>query len=102
MDLGIIMGKVRPNYIKNNCDIIYKAYPNLITTDFESNKELLRNITDIESKKLLNRMAGYLVNQKVKESKNLIPPKKEKKIKSRKKKKHKCKNNARGRRKKRI
>jgi len=81
------MGKIRPDYIKNNCNEIYNIYSDQITTNFETNKELLIKITDIKSKKLRNRMAGYLVNLKKKEGRIIIPPKKEKKARTKKERK---------------
>ena len=81
------MGKIRPDYIKNNCMEIYKLYPEQVSTDFETNKELLTKISDVKSKKLRNRMAGFLVTLKKKEGRITIPPKKEKKARNKKEKK---------------
>lgn len=36
-------------------------YPDSFTTDFETNKRLVEQFTDVESKKVRNRIAGYLV-----------------------------------------
>jgi len=81
------MGKVRADYIKNNCKEIYHYYSNEVTTDFESNKQLLMKVTDVKNKRLKNRMAGYLVIIKKKEGRIIIPPKKEKKARTKKERK---------------
>ena len=55
------MGKVRPNYIKNAGEEFMKLYSDIVTTDFEINKELVDEYTDVSSKILRNRLAGYLI-----------------------------------------
>ncbi len=39
-----------------------ETYGNLIEDDFEKNKELLDQILNVQSKKLRNRIAGYLTS----------------------------------------
>ena len=70
------MGKVRPNYIKNISKEIMKSYSDRVTTDFQLNKYLVEEVTDIESKSLLNRISGHLVTLKRKEHESILPPKK--------------------------
>lgn len=36
-------------------------YPDEFTVDFETNKRLVEQYTDVESKKVRNRIAGYIV-----------------------------------------
>ncbi len=36
-------------------------YPDEFTIDFETNKRLVEQYTDVESKKVRNRIAGYIV-----------------------------------------
>ena len=38
-----------------------QLYPDTFTDDFETNKRLVEQLTDIETKKVRNRVAGYLV-----------------------------------------
>jgi len=54
------MGKVRPSYIKSTARKLIEAYPDKFTTDFETNKNLVKELTNIESKKVKNRIAGYI------------------------------------------
>ncbi|MGQ4871634.1 MAG: 30S ribosomal protein S17e [Candidatus Thorarchaeota archaeon] len=55
------MGSIRPRYIKNAARALLQHYPDEFTTDFETNKRLVEQYTDVESKKVRNRIAGYLV-----------------------------------------
>jgi small subunit ribosomal protein S17e len=36
-------------------------YPDTFTDDFETNKRLVEQLTDVKTKKVRNRIAGYLV-----------------------------------------
>jgi len=78
------MGKIRPDHIKNAGNKIIRRYANRVSTDFQENKELLEEVTDISSKRLRNRLAGYLVGEKRKEGRIINPPKKMRKIRSKK------------------
>ncbi len=55
------MGKVRPTYVKRLAWQIMEKYGSLVTDNFEENKKLLKELTDVKSKKLRNKVAGYLV-----------------------------------------
>ncbi len=55
------MGSVRPSYIKNAAKNLIALYPDTFTDDFESNKRLVEQLTDVKAKKVRNRIAGYLV-----------------------------------------
>ncbi|MFQ5833806.1 MAG: 30S ribosomal protein S17e [Candidatus Thorarchaeota archaeon] len=55
------MGSVRPGFIKNAARSLIQLYPDSFTDDFETNKRLVEQLTDIETKKVRNRVAGYLV-----------------------------------------
>ena len=55
------MGSVRPRYIKNAAKNLLALYPDTFTDDFETNKRLVEQFTDNDSKKVRNRIAGYLV-----------------------------------------
>ncbi len=54
------MGSIRPSYIKNASRILLQYYDEF-TTDFETNKRLVEQFTDVTSKKVRNRIAGYCV-----------------------------------------
>jgi small subunit ribosomal protein S17e len=55
------LGSVRPSYIKNAAKNLIALYPDTFTDDFESNKRLVEQLTDVKAKKVRNRVAGYLV-----------------------------------------
>jgi len=56
------MGKIRPSHIKRISKKILETYGNLIEDDFEKNKALLEQILKLQSKKIRNRIAGYLTS----------------------------------------
>ncbi|MBC7120082.1 MAG: 30S ribosomal protein S17e [Candidatus Methanosuratus sp.] len=61
------MGKVRIGKVKGiSSELVFK-YGNVFTTDFEENKKLVQQYTDITSKRLKNRVAGYITRLKVNE-----------------------------------
>jgi small subunit ribosomal protein S17e len=55
------LGSIRPGYIKNAAKILLRDYPDDFTVDFETNKRLVEQFTDVSSKTVRNRIAGYLV-----------------------------------------
>jgi small subunit ribosomal protein S17e len=58
------MGKVRTKPIKKIAKELVKAYPEKFTTDFETNKKVLQEIVNSKTKKLRNRIAGYITRLK--------------------------------------
>ena len=55
------MGNIRPNYIKSLADQLLEEQGDVFTTDFARNKENVTKYTNIESKVIRNRVAGYIV-----------------------------------------
>ena len=53
------MGKVRTEQVKRVARELLERYEGKFTTDFETNKKLVDALTNISSKKLRNRVAGY-------------------------------------------
>ena len=53
------MGKVRTEQVKRIARELLDEYPGKFTIDFENNKKLVDALTNISSKKLRNRVAGY-------------------------------------------
>jgi small subunit ribosomal protein S17e len=68
VDCGELLGKVRIGKVKSVSNELVDKYGDVFTTDFETNKKLVYQYTDIQSKHLDNRVAGYvtrlLINQK--------------------------------------
>ncbi len=54
------MGSIRPTYIKRVAVEIVKKHQDLVSDDFQANKELVDRITDVSTKKMRNRIAGYI------------------------------------------
>lgn len=55
------MGNIRPNYIKSLATQLLEEQGDIFTTDFTRNKENVTRYTNIESKVIRNRVAGYIV-----------------------------------------
>jgi small subunit ribosomal protein S17e len=55
------MGKVRSILIKNVSKELILKYPDVFTNDFDKNKKLLDKYLDVDSKRLRNRISGYIV-----------------------------------------
>ncbi|MFB6242131.1 MAG: 30S ribosomal protein S17e [Candidatus Nanosalina sp.] len=55
------MSKVRQTYIKRLAQDLVDAAPDRFSEDFEENKQELKETEEFESKKLRNRVAGYIV-----------------------------------------
>jgi small subunit ribosomal protein S17e len=56
------VGQVRTLHIKNLAKTFVEKYPDRFTKNFEKNKEELDKIVQLESKKIRNEVAGYIVN----------------------------------------
>ncbi|MFB6471218.1 MAG: 30S ribosomal protein S17e [Vulcanisaeta sp. AZ3] len=54
------MGRVRPRYIKNLARRLLEVYPDKFTDDFENNKRIVTDLTDIQSKTVRNKVAGEI------------------------------------------
>jgi small subunit ribosomal protein S17e len=50
---------VRTEQVKRIARQLLDKYPNKFTADFENNKKLVDELTNISSTKLRNRVAGY-------------------------------------------
>ena len=62
------MGAIKPIYIKNLAKQLLTEVAEF-TDDFEVNKKLVEEHTNIESKGVRNRVAGYITHKKRRESK---------------------------------
>jgi len=63
------LGKVRIGKVKGVSKELVSKYGNAFTTDFEVNKKLVYQYSDITSKHLNNRVAGYITRLKVNQKK---------------------------------
>jgi small subunit ribosomal protein S17e len=51
---------IKPAYVKKTGTLLMERYPDAWGPDFEHNKELVMELTNIESKGVRNRIAGYI------------------------------------------
>lgn len=56
------MGKVRTKLVKRVARELLEKYPELFTRDFEHNKQAVMRVATIPSKKLRNKIAGYITH----------------------------------------
>jgi small subunit ribosomal protein S17e len=54
---------IKPAYVKKTATILMEKYPDAFGDDFETNKELVEEVTNIESKGVRNRIAGYVTRK---------------------------------------
>ncbi len=55
---------IKPDYVKKTGKRLLEQYPDAFSTDFQHNKQSVHALTDIESKGVRNRIAGYVTRQK--------------------------------------
>jgi small subunit ribosomal protein S17e len=55
---------IKPAYVKKTATILMEKYPDAFSDDFEKNKELVQELTNIESKGVRNRIAGYVTRKR--------------------------------------
>ena len=54
------MGRVRPTYIKRVAIELVRSHPDKFTEDFDHNKIVVAELTDVGSITMRNRIAGYV------------------------------------------
>jgi small subunit ribosomal protein S17e len=54
---------IKPAYVKKTGTLLMERYPDAWGPDFEHNKELVMELTNIESKGVRNRIAGYIASK---------------------------------------
>jgi small subunit ribosomal protein S17e len=54
------MGKIRPTYIKRVAVELVEEYPRIFSEDFENNKLMVGQLTNVTSTTMRNRIAGYI------------------------------------------
>ncbi|MDY6958235.1 MAG: 30S ribosomal protein S17e [Halobacteriota archaeon] len=57
------MGNIRPTYIKSIGAKLLRNFPQEFSADFNENKEKVMQKTDITSKVIRNRVAGYITRK---------------------------------------
>ncbi len=54
------MGNIRPSFIKIRAIRLCEEYPDQFNDDFDHNKALVAEYTDVDSKRMRNWIAGYV------------------------------------------
>jgi small subunit ribosomal protein S17e len=54
---------IKPAYVKKTATLLMERYPDAFGPDFEHNKEVVEELTNIESKGVRNRIAGYVTRK---------------------------------------
>lgn len=54
---------IKPDYVKKTGKVLLDRYPEAFGEDFDHNKESVRKLTNIESKNVRNRVAGYVTRK---------------------------------------
>ncbi len=54
------MGNIRPTYIKRVAFELLRLHSDAFTTDFDHNKQKVSELTDVQTAKMRNRIAGYV------------------------------------------
>jgi len=54
------MGRIKPKFVKINARRLLEVYPDKFNDDFEHNKNVIKEMNLISSKKIINQLAGYI------------------------------------------
>lgn len=54
---------IKPDYVKKTGERLLAEYPEAFTDDFEHNKRSVSALTNVESKAVRNRIAGYVTHK---------------------------------------
>ncbi len=65
------MGRIRTALVKRVAGNLLEQYSDLFKPNFEENKRLVMELTDVSSKRLRNIIVGYITRMKKKESTNV-------------------------------
>ncbi len=54
------MGRIKPKFVKINARRLIEKYEDKFNDDFEHNKQVIKEMNLISSKKIINQLAGYI------------------------------------------
>jgi small subunit ribosomal protein S17e len=57
------LGRIRQTFIKRTGDELIEKFEDRFTTDFETNKKVVEEVALISTKRLRNRIAGYITSK---------------------------------------
>ena len=64
------MGNIKTSFVKRAGKQIYNQHKDSFTTDYSKNKELMKRLVYIKSKKMRNIITGYVTTLKKQESRD--------------------------------
>lgn len=64
---GAFLGRIRPRFIKRAATEVVEKYRHDLSTDYEENREFLRDILEVPSQTVKNRIVGYVTTLMKKE-----------------------------------
>ena len=68
------MGKVRIAAVKKVARELVERYPDKFSTNYESNKTVIADLVDAKTKRLRNRVVGYVTRLKIVEGRRAAAP----------------------------
>ena len=68
------MGKVRIAAVKKVARELVQRYPDKFTTNYEANKKVIADLVDAKTKRLRNRVVGYVTRLKIVEGRRATAP----------------------------
>ena len=54
---------IKPAYVKKTAKLLMDRYPDAFGDDFAHNKEVVTELTNVDSKGVRNRIAGYITRK---------------------------------------
>jgi small subunit ribosomal protein S17e len=66
------MGNIRPKYIKRTALELLERFPEQFSEDFQANKAKVAQLTDVSTKIMRNRIAGYVTRYFIKKQKHAL------------------------------
>ena len=70
---GQLLGKVRTEMIKRIAKDLLERHPDKFTADYEANRQIIDQVVDSRSKRVRNRISGYVTRLKKAEERNKAP-----------------------------
>jgi small subunit ribosomal protein S17e len=55
---------IKPAYVKKTATLLLERYSDAFNDDFDRNKDIVVELTNVESKEVRNRIAGYITRKK--------------------------------------
>jgi len=63
----VFVGRIKTSFIKNLARDLLEKEPEKFSTDYKKNKEIIKQLLDIKSKRMRNIVAGYITSLKKRE-----------------------------------